>query len=1251
MGRFKLWLLNYRVYSAIGLLLWSLIVWLVGPFLGMTGVGARLVVIAFFFVVWLAFILIKAYLARRASNRIGEMFSVMADSATLNATPDKRPELDQLKKRLLAAVDKIKASKLGHLSGKAALYELPWYMILGNPAAGKSSAIFNSGMNFPFADSDGKVIHGVGGTRNCDWFFTTEGILLDTAGRYSVYLEDRQEWLGFLSMLKKYRPRVPINGILVAASVPELTQSSPDFAVNLAKQIRQRIQELTEKLGVFLPVYVIFTKTDLISGFVEFFEDLDQKEREQVWGATLPYEQSENFDAQEVFESRFDELFEGLRAMALERMSQNRGKAQSPGLLTFPLEFLSVKPALRDFVATLFEENPYQFRPTFRGFYFTSALQEGLAMSASAGRIIQRFGLSGEPLKRESVDSIGGFFLRDLFSKVVFPDRNLVRQYASPRRGRLRMAGFVAGLALLGLTLGAWAWSFVGNQQLISSVRSDLAAATKVQEGKEGLGPRLRALTMIQDRLEQLDRYRKDHPLHLGFGLYQGEHIEAQLRKAYFQGVREVMLGPVKADLEAYLGRVASGAVEVVPATLPQTGGPRGKPGVVRTGLEVPAEPSSGPEVVSDDAYNALKTYLMLADRSRMEAGHLSDQLPRYWRSWLDQNRGNTSRETVIRDAEKIIGYYLSQINSPDLPVIQDQLTLVDQTREILRKVVRGVPARDRIYNEIKARASTRFPAITVAGILNDGGKAGLGGSYAIPGAFTLAAWDGFVQRAFKDAAEKQMDSSDWVLRTHFKDDLTMEGSPELLQKEFVGMYKAEYAQQWRKFVQGIALQDFDSLAQADDRLGRLGNRQNSPLYKLLAAIDKETSWDNGASVAAGVGVARQSAWGWFKERILRISSNGQSASRDQIYNAAVSSGQAAGTIGSEFTAINALVGGKGDGQDGSASLNGYFAALTKVRGRIDTILNAGDQGPGSLVFMKATFDGSGSELSDALKYVDENMLAGMSDSAKETIRPLLVRPLMQTFSALIKPADEELNREWVAAVREPFVRNIAMKYPFADARVEATPTEIGQYFGPDGAIAKYLQGGLGSVVIRRGDSIAPRTWGNMGVTLNPEFVANLSRYLAPVGGVASGGGDGSPGSESEIDFQLQPIPTPGFSEIDVEIDGQVLRYRNGPQDWTTFRWPNPATAPGSRVYGVKLDGETVEVANFPGRFGLNKLISGATKTKLGDGSFHLAWTNSGATIALNFRMISGATSNGNSPAPAPVANLRHISLPVQVVQ
>ena len=58
-------------------------------------------------------------------------------------------EVAVLRKNMLEAIATIKTSKLGLTRGASALYELPWYMIIGNPAAGKSSAVAHSGLTFP----------------------------------------------------------------------------------------------------------------------------------------------------------------------------------------------------------------------------------------------------------------------------------------------------------------------------------------------------------------------------------------------------------------------------------------------------------------------------------------------------------------------------------------------------------------------------------------------------------------------------------------------------------------------------------------------------------------------------------------------------------------------------------------------------------------------------------------------------------------------------------------------------------------------------------------------------------------------------------------------------------------------------------------------------------------------------------------------------------------------------------------------
>ncbi len=89
-------------------------------------------------------------------------------------------------------------------------------------------------------------------------------------------------------MLKRFRPDKPINGVLVALSVTDLANANDEQIDTYAKKLRARIDEVMTRLEMVIPVYVVFTKADLVSGFVEFWSDLRKSERGQIWGATFP---------------------------------------------------------------------------------------------------------------------------------------------------------------------------------------------------------------------------------------------------------------------------------------------------------------------------------------------------------------------------------------------------------------------------------------------------------------------------------------------------------------------------------------------------------------------------------------------------------------------------------------------------------------------------------------------------------------------------------------------------------------------------------------------------------------------------------------------------------------------------------------------------------------------------------------------------------------------------------------------------
>lgn len=362
------------------------------------------------------------------------------------ARPDRRNQIEELERQLGAALTSLKSSKLG----KSALYALPWYVIIGPPGSGKTTLLRESGLSFPQM-SDGRGLRGVGGTRNCDWWFTNEGILLDTAGRYTTQDEDRDEWLAFLDMLKKSRSKKPINGAMIAISIADLIQADDEQLAEHARKIRERLSELTARLEVVFPVYLLFSKCDLIDGFVEMFGGYGKKERAQVWGFTLPYLQKRGASVAAQFDREFDALHARLCAERLQTLGTTKAQRRKAKIFSFPLQFALAKERLHAFLTQLDQPNPYHESSDIRGFYFTSGTQEGQPLDQVLRNMREAAGLAqADDEQAEEAIEKKAYFIEDLFTEIIFPDRELAHSSAKAehRRRLLHRVGVIATAAV-----------------------------------------------------------------------------------------------------------------------------------------------------------------------------------------------------------------------------------------------------------------------------------------------------------------------------------------------------------------------------------------------------------------------------------------------------------------------------------------------------------------------------------------------------------------------------------------------------------------------------------------------------------------------------------------------------------------------------------------------------------------------------------------------------------------------------------
>ena len=381
-----------------------------------------------------------------------------------------------LKERMKDALATLKTTS-GNKSGY--LYDLPWYVIIGPPGAGKTTALVNSGLKFPLArGATPAAIAGVGGTRYCDWWFTEEAVLIDTAGRYTTQdsnsKADKDSWLAFLDILKKSRSRQPINGVLVAISIEDvLTLPKQELALH-ADAIRMRLLELHQRLKVSFPVYALFTKTDLVAGFTEYFAYLGEAGRRQVWGATFQTaDKTQNLVGQIPVE--FDRLLERLSEETLDRLQDEPTPQHRVQLFGFPAQMARLKPQIHDFLNQIFEPTRYHVSANLRGFYFTSGTQQGTPIDQLIGSLARTFG--AEEVGSGSYSGTGkSYFLADLISKVIIGEADWVSTDRAAVRRALIMK--TAALSLIGLVsiglIAAWLTSFKRNSDLIAqSLQAD----------------------------------------------------------------------------------------------------------------------------------------------------------------------------------------------------------------------------------------------------------------------------------------------------------------------------------------------------------------------------------------------------------------------------------------------------------------------------------------------------------------------------------------------------------------------------------------------------------------------------------------------------------------------------------------------------------------------------------------------------------------------------------------------------------
>jgi type VI secretion system protein ImpL len=1229
-------------------LLWLvslLICWLVAPLLPWVRhhVPEALAIISACF---LLVIVLRQYQRIRAEHNLENLLHLEVDRSW-NATGEFRDQ-QVLRERLKHAIAMLRTDRSAGGGGKAALSDLPWYLVLGMSAAGKTSLLTHSGLSASIATANDSE----SGTQHCDWYFSPDAVMIDTAGRYLRDDQSASEFSAFLRMLRKQRGKAAINGLVLVVSLPELLAANSDDRNALAAQLAARVEEYAECLDTNPPIYLMLSKTDQLPGFNQAFDGLDLHERQQPLGMTFGLSEIRNNGLHAVLQTRLKNLQGHVRQHVDAQMIALGAEADST-LLNFPQYFAALSGVLEQFLEHFTRGQRGGAPLLLRGLYFTSALQTDQHLEqVYEDAIADEFALKAayedgtESASKALVNR--SYFITDTFRRVIFPDRDLA--LFQSRLGR--QAGFsplLLGLAAATgvLFIGWQALSFANNRQWLDSLRGQLAQIEQAED-REQLLAAGKGLEVLREQMATVEAHRlQGVPLKLGAGLYHGEAIHQVTRTAYLTQLRSQALEPIARSLQVQMrafNTFASGInqeLEFTPAPQKKRNGKPLAPAVAaraqaalsntrmggyaaKVNLATASDAAelsatTGGLSLSEemlgrldeqqvasiiDAYNTLKLYLLLTEpQAHPDAAFVAASLPQAWASAAGE--GTPADAGVIEENAPLYVQLLEQGEAPSLPRNEQ---LITETRENLKSFMISSSLVDREYLRLQLESSRQFPALSLNDLVPQPGRALLYGSAGVPAIYTRQGWDTFVKpELIKLVSGNLRNESDWVLDG--------EGGDAIVQKanfvrEFMTRYKRDYTQAWYKMVSSVGVRHFADLATATEQLGLLSDVQNSPVKNLLAAVNDNTQWDLPLKHAIPTpGAAREDGF-WSKVSGIFDNKDALPANVGPVLPAVDD-----GSLAKRFEPVaRVFAENNAEGAD-STIMDRYLAALRKLKVRMNNIQRSQDVGKSSKQLISETLEGQPSEVTTVRNYV-ESSVDTSQDGLSRSLQGLFSLPIQYAWATLRDPAGQQIAKAWAQQIAKPWEQVMAHRYPIAGgSRNEASVKDLQRFVDPDsGLLPAFKRNEIGNLAggegLGAGDGKGP-------ALVNPGMLNSIDK-ASSVGQVIASLSDRDNG------FEIMLEPSANFTDIVFTLDGQEQHYRNGRSSWNRFAWPGTSNAPGARLDVVTLSGARVTVFDFPGRWGLLRMNESARVDDLDGIQQRFSWNTANGRVSLVVRNFGG---------------------------
>ena len=774
-------------------------VWLGGPMTGwgpLVGTFWRLVLIGLILGIFLTIIIVRWRRRVRAARAIEE--------ALIPLEPEGDGKL--LTEKMTEALAVLKKS-----GGAASLYDLPWYVIIGPPGAGKTTALANSGLEFPLAQK--QAVSGFGGTRNMDFWFAEDAVLIDTAGRYTTQDSDRSadkaSWDAFLDLLKRTRPNRPINGVILSFSVEDMMKDDAATLQAHAETVRARLAELHEQLKIDFPVYVMFTKADLIAGFREYFASFSLNRRKLVWGVTFQTPDRKAI-THEAVPQEFDRLVSRLSDEIIDRLSEEPDGVARIAIFGLPGQMALLKDNVGGFLRRVFEPTRYKTNAILRGFYFTSGTQEGTPIDQVLGAINEP-GMGG--FASGFMSGRGkSFFIHDLLRGVIFPEQGWVsHDRKAVRRALILRTTALSAIAILTLgAAGAVGISYWKNLQLVRT--AEAATDSWRRDASEELtrdvidDPDLAPVLPLLNKIANMPAGYGDSQnasIWEGFGLGQRDRLNRVATDTYAGALERMMRPRLILDLE------------------------RRMPDIIASGEMT-------------EIYRALKVYLLLGKQGETtDDDAIKAWFAQSWRVAYPDRIGLEMTDQLKRHLDAML----------ELGDRRELLVTLDQgTVDRARAAIAQLPLDEQAYAIIMDGAVTAglpdWNLVDAAGgsaasqvfATRDGSDLA---TLTVPGVYSFEGFWGYFYNQLAVVGE-ELRRDQWVLGD-FANSAEIEGRLARLDRDLLDRYRREFIAAWNRVLDNLTLNSMVADKPQYAALGTAASASASPILNLVKAVADQT--------------------------------------------------------------------------------------------------------------------------------------------------------------------------------------------------------------------------------------------------------------------------------------------------------------------------------------------------------------------------------------------------------------------------